>query len=880
MKRHIVVALGMGLLFCSMPAGAPPLVAAVIGYAAASAVGLTVGTLAFAAFSGAVSFVANMVLTGFMGSSPDAGTQQSQPTYQSEARDRLQVVRSAVETRRIIYGQVMVSGPLVYAQSTGASSEFLHLVIPLASHECEEIGDVYLNDEVLGPLDGSGTVTTGRYTNLVRVKKHLGTTSQAADDDLVAASDGLWTVNHRLRGIAYIYVRLQFDRDAFPLGIPNIKALVKGKKLYDPRTELTIWSDNWALCVRDYLAGSYGLSCSSAEIDDDSVIASANVCDELIELEAGSPVVTQKRYTANGTVNLADSPRDIMKDLLTAGAGACVYTQGVYRVFAGAYREPNENVIDESWLRGGLEVRPRPPRRELYNAVRGTFSNPDKFWQPTDFPPVTNALYEEQDGDQQIMRDIELPFTTDVIRAQRIAKIHLEKSRQGISASLECNLKAFAIAVWDTVKVSIDRLGWDEKVFIVTGWTFNENGGVDLQLQEEAAEVYDWNFGDATILDPAPDTVLPSPFDVEPPGALTVTEELYETTGSAGVKARAIVSWIAAPSIFIDDYVVEFRVLGDGDYKPLPLFTATSAVLDDVKPEVYEFRVKARNSLGVSSDWATKTQAILGLTASPVDVTGFSVIKVGGVALATWDLSPDLDVQINGLAVIRHSSLTTGATWNDGVVLDSVPGGAVQAFLPLVTGTYLIKFVDSSVPGNYSETAASFVVTEGMVTAFTTVATSTQAPTFTGTKTNTVVSSESLMLDEVGGGSSDVLPSGSYAFSSVMDLTTIATRRFEADVTVLSFYPGAPLFDADEMFDSGELFDDSGSGDINDCDATLYAAVTNDDPTGTPTWTDWAPFFVADFTCRAAKFRLDLESGSADHNIMVSELTVHAKVPA
>lgn len=863
---------------------APVIIAAI---SAAAQVGITqIFTATFVK-----AFAVNLLVTAFSGVVNKLAGKKSQPTYAAEAQDRLQTIRSSIETRRIIYGEVLVSGPLVYAESTGANNGLLHLIIPLAGHEVESIGDVYFNDELVGTLDADGNVTSGRFSGYARVRKYLGTADQAADTFLIAESAGKWTANHRLRGIAYLYVRLQWAESVFPNGIPTVRALVKGKKLYDPRSGLTAWSDNWALCVRDYLTASYGLECSAAEIDDTALTAAANVSDEDVDLDAGGST-TQQRYTCNGTVDLAEKPLEIMRALLSAGAGACVYTQGQYRVFAGAYVTPATD-IDESWLRGGPTVQPRRPRRELYNGVRGTFSDPSKGWQPTDFPPVKNATYAAQDGGQEILRDIELPFTANDIRAQRIARIHLEKSRQGITVDLPCNLKAFKIAVWDTVRLSLSRFGWVDKVFIVTGWRFNEAGGVDLTLQEEAAAVYDWLWDDATQLDPAPDTNLPSPFDLAAPGAPTITEELYETTGSAGVKARARVSWLLSSSAFVTSYELQFKLTADSAWQSRPLVREAADALDDLAPSRWDFRVRGIGVLGNISEWSpTTTAEIAGLSAPPADLSGFSVIKVGGVALAQWAQHQDLDVQINGVISIRHSPLTTGATWQDGVIVEEFPGGLVSGLLPLITGTYLGKARDSS--GNWSANAVSFVATEGMVTGFTTVATSTQHTAFAGVKTNVALDTtlagikldgttliDSMVtnidawpfVDSLGG----VSGTGSYAFDATMDLTTVATRRFEADIKALSYDTG-DLIDA--RLDNIDDWDSFDGAVINDCDVTLYARTTDDNPAGSPTWGAWTPFFVADFTCRALQFKLDMASGNSTHNILVTELAVAAKIPA
>lgn len=689
-----------------------------------------------------VAFAKGLAVTAFSGLLSKSGKQQSQPTYQAEARDRLQTIRSAVETRRIVYGQAMVSGPLVYAESTGGGNEYLHLVIALAGHECEEIGDVYFNDEAVGMLDGSGNVTSGRFAGYARIKKHLGTTSQSADSDLVAESGGAWTSNHRLRGICYVYVRLRYSQDIFPNNIPNVKAVVKGKKVADPRLgspTVTAWSDNWALCVRDYLLDQNGLGCSAGEIDEDAVIAAANICDEQVATNSGSPTTYQSRYTCNGTVNLADNPRSIMEGLLTAGAGALVYTQGRYRLLAGAYSTPAVD-LDESDLRGGIQVQPRRPRRELYNGVRGTFSDPAKFWQPTDFPPVTNSTYETQDGGVQILRDIELPYTTDSIRAQLIAKIHLEKSRQGITVVLPCKYTAFKVRVWDTVRLSIERLGWVNKVFIVTGWKFSEAGGIDLELQEEAASVYDWAGGDATVLDTAPDTSLPNPFDNLTISGLTAASGTAQLLlqGDGTVVPRIQLTWTAPTNPFIRRYELQFAGPGSPtEWRDAPVVAApaTSGFLLPVKDGVaYDCRVRAVTTLGNAGDWATVTgHTVVGKTELPSDVTGFSAVQSGGVVVFGANTSSDAD--LDAIEIRLHDEGQTD--WDNASPLTNILRGqtATSAAVPPGTWELLAKNRDTS--GNYSANAARVTLT---VTAdgFTSIEAVEYAPDWQGALTNMV----------------------------------------------------------------------------------------------------------------------------------------------
>jgi hypothetical protein len=160
------------------------------------------------------------------------------------------------------------------------------------------------------------------------------------------------------------------------------------------------------------------------------------------------------------------------------------------------------------------------------------------------------------------------------------------------------------------------------------------------------------------------------------------------------------------------------------------------------------------------------------------------------------------------------------------------------------------------------------------VTGFVTDVTVTEHATFTGAKTNVVLDGG---LGRIQLDTGDL--TGTYEFNNILDASTVATRRFEADITALSYDAGADIDDMLELMDSWGPFD---GGEVNDCDVTLYAALTNDNPIGspTPTWGDWTPFFVADFTCRGAKFKLDFVRQDVNNNIVVTELAVMAKSPA
>lgn len=817
----------------------------------------------YAVIQAGASFVAGAVLRGALsGGGEDSPT--TSPSFTAQAENRTHTLRSSVANRQIVYGRAKVSGPLVFAASS-ADNTTLHLVVAIAGHEIDAVEQVYFNDDLS---------THSKFTGFATVAAHLGATDQVADADLVAAGLG-WTNEHRLRGVAYLYVKLTYSRDVFPRGIPNISAVVRGKKLYDPRSGLTVWSQNLALAVRDYLAGSYGLASTSAEIDDTAIIAAANICDESVSLAAGG---TEARYTVNGVLDTGSTPRANMEALLSGCGGALTWPAGLWTLHVGAYESPSVT-LDEDDLAGPLQVRARVPRQDLYNAIKGTYVDPTGGWQPTDFPAMTNGPYAAQDG-ATIFRDVAFPVTTSNATAQRLAKMIVEKSRQGITVQAPFKLSAFKLATWNNVMLSIASMGWSSKVFKVTGWGFNEAGSISLTLQEEAAACYTWS-AEETIADPAPDTNLPAWDSAVAPGTPDVIESLFETTGSAGVKARASMSWAAAADAIIVDYLPEYRIAA-GTWIVLPATGGLTADISDIAPGNYEFRVRARNALGVRSAYSgTKSKEILGLTAAPAAITSFSVIASNGVAIGAWALSVDLDVRIGGRIVVRWTPLTSGAAWENGIDVGEFNGDAASGLLPMLTGTYMAKAKDST--ANWSTTAASFVLTAGNMVSLPNSMTVTEHTAFTGAKSGVVLDAGSLKLDGTTlidsmaalvdswgfiDGLGGIASVGTYDFASVMDFGSVVTRRITPTIQALAYDEG-DLIDSRGMVDDWSAVD---GGVVNDATAQLLAAISTD----AVSYGAWFPLPAGDVTCRAIKYRLALASAAPTHNIGISQLAVTA----
>ena len=454
--------------------------------------------------------------------------------------------RSPLSPHQIIYGRTRVGGNIVYMEGTN-DNKYLHVVVAIAGHEIDAIEKYYFNDEEV-VIAASGNTNTGTYANRVLIKSKLGTDDQTAFAELVSQSASLWTSNHRLRGRAVVYIRLEYDKDKFANGMPNFSFQVRGKKVYDPRTNTTVWSANPALCIADYLTNTrYGLGCVYAnEIDEAALIAAANICDEDVPLDAGG---TENKYELHGSILTSGTPEDIINQMLTTMAGKAIWTSGKWRILAGSYSTPTLT-FDEDDLRSGFTVQSLVSRRENFNCIKGVFVSAQDKYMSVDFPPLISDAFIALDNGEPVYKNITLPFTTSVTMAQRLSKIELLKARQQITLTLPLKLPGLKANVGDIVYVNNTRMGWSSKPFevVAMSMSLDEAPGVDLDLREISTDVYDWSTSEEQAYDPAPNTNLPNPFAVGNPTNFTWTQDKFYITGLGSL------TWTAATDAFVEFY--------------------------------------------------------------------------------------------------------------------------------------------------------------------------------------------------------------------------------------------------------------------------------------------------------------------------------------
>lgn len=355
----------------------------------------------------------------------------------------------------------------------------------------------------------------------------------------------------------------------------------------------------------------------------------------------------EPRYFGGGIIETSENPKSNLDDLLSASGGSATYIGGKWTLKAAAYSTP-VFTFDESHIISPITIRPKVSRRDRFNLVKGVYISPLNDGQTSDYPSVSNASYVTKDNGRTLPIDYNLPFTQRPHTAQRLAKIKLERHRQEIFFEAEFKLHAMQVQPGDVVYINNTRLGFSAKPFEVVTWklgTRNINNVplfyVKMALQETAPECYDWNNGEETSVDPAPNTTLPSGRIVSPPTGLAVYPQEIGTA-EGDLTYEFIVSWTPPTDIFVINgghYDVRFKKSADTDWARS--YRAededTSITVKQVQPGVlYDVEIRSVNNIGVRSAY----QPLYGFT---VDSPSGATIRIDdGFITGTLTSSEDM----------------------------------------------------------------------------------------------------------------------------------------------------------------------------------------------------------------------------------------------
>ena len=639
----------------------------------------------------------------------------------------------------VIYGQRKVGGVAVFMETSGTDNEFLYMIMAVCEGGVESCEQIYIDDKL---VTWSGALTHGTARTVgsgdsnfykdsdskISVTWYDGRDDQTYDTTVGALSS--WTSNHRLRGVSYLALKFKWNQDCF-MGIPDVKAVIKGRKVYDPNLDGTktggsgshredtastwAWSNNPVLCTLDYMRNArFGLGVANSYFDGDYADwqTAADVCDTDVTPYGSASAIDL--LDMNYVLDTKKKCIENLKQLVSGFRGYLNYANGEYKVLAESTGSASISLTENNII-GGIKVSSLT-RNDRFNRVIVTFVNPDKNYQADEaqWPPVDDsgltsadqhATMKTADGGFLQEGRFDFPTITNIYQAEELAEVICRRSRNNMNVALRCDATGLDLMVGELVNITHSTPSFSAKTFRVQGMQVNSDLTTELQLTEYQASFYTWTAKAqaATI----PDTTLPNPFSVVAPASVTLTDELIEySDGIVITRLNILVG--ASTDKFVQYYQVETKKTSESDYKVIAKGTVLNYhqlnVIDDVS---YSVRVKAINSMGVSSGYTTATRTIIGATEIPNDVTDLSVSLVGSNQMElTWSPVSDLDIS---WYEIRYQSVTSGATWNQSTPLGKVVRRKSDSYTTNAkTGAFLIKAVDKL--GN-SSAAESIVYT-------------------------------------------------------------------------------------------------------------------------------------------------------------------------
>jgi hypothetical protein len=809
----------------------------------------------------------------------------------------------------VVYGTRLLGGTRVFVETSGDDNTYLYVALVLSEGEINNITAIKVDDKEV-TFDGSFADNTqidvdssdaNFYKDgesLIRLEPHYGADNQSASS-LLSTLDN-WGTNHKLSGLSYLAVRFKWNQDVFT-SIPKIQAVVQGKKVKTYNASLVeqtaSFTSNPAWCLLDYLTNErYGKGLSINEIDLQSFYDASLVCNTQVTPYSGASDINL--FESNAVLDTSKKILENVRELLKGCRGYLPYTQGTYKLVIETTGTASLTLTEDDII-GGYTLS-SPSKNEKYNRVICSFVNPDRNWQTDEvqFPPIDDSGLDSADqhatmkaSDGGFLLEGRFDFgkvITNPYQAEEMAEVILRRTRESTRLSINVSFSAYDLAIGDIVNVTHSSIGYSAKPFRILSMKFNPDYTLGLDLVEHQNSHFTWS--EKSQQTTAPSTNLPNPFTIQPPASVTLDDTLVEYNDGTVIVALDI-SIGASTDSFIDYYQVEYKKSTDSNYIIYAQGSGLNhRVLNVIDQETYDVRVKAVNTLGVSSSYVTAQRTIIGAIEPPSDVQDLSCNIVGQEAHLSWSQIPDLDLAYYQL---RYSTSTNGtADWQNSVNLVSkVSRPATSISVPARAGSYLIKAVDKL--GNFSSNATTIISNVTDVVNHNAIETINEHPDFAGTNNNTVVIDNSIQLDsselfdsasglfdddtdrffDSGATNADFISSGNYVFANTIDIGAKHTVRVTATLEQTASNP-------DDLFDSRSgLFDSQSSNFDGDApansDAHLEIATSDDDIT----YTAFQNFVIGNYTARYLKFRVVLISRDGASTPVVQQVSVTVDMP-
>lgn len=318
-------------------------------------------------------------------------------------------------------------------------------------------------------------------------------TQTAADPQLVASygtdPDRPWTSAMVGAKLAYVIATFRRNAEVFQSGMPELRFIVDGIPLYDPRADSSVggdgpqrWDDptTWVRSTNnmviaynvgrgitlpsgDRFGGAYA---APHQLPLDEWMAAMNACDEQVAKPGGG---TGPRYQFGEEVRVADTqPHDVM-DRCAATCQAQYAERGdVLHVRVGGPDVPVATITDgDISVSDPATLKPKKSLAQRNNAIATTYLEPRNFWQPATLPMLTNADWEAEDGGRRLPVENRLSGCFVRSQADDLQQADILDDRRQRIHNFVAPPEYGRLKCTDTLAWTSDENGYDAEVFEV-----------------------------------------------------------------------------------------------------------------------------------------------------------------------------------------------------------------------------------------------------------------------------------------------------------------------------------------------------------------------------------------------------------------------------
>ncbi len=691
MNRMMRLTAAFGVVFAMVlgsptPAKADPITAAIV-------TGL--------GFTGTAAAVATFVINGVFGTafSWAAGKLLGKSKGSVQERQASVTTLSLGEVpREVLIGEAVTGGSLIDAFNHGGryGTDYVTRCIALTDHVVDALVGYYIDDQYFA-FTANG-VQSG-FSGALDIEFVNATQAGAAPPArFLTASGGSWAATDVLASITHIWFSYKCDETVWPQGHPQVRFLLRGLKVYDPRKDAALgytgagaqtWADpsthtfsrNAALLRYAFARGIYaqgrqgqpehllvGRGLSAQEAPPEAVIAAANLCDETVGGAA--------RYTANGVLRASDDFIAVEEMFAAAMAGVIVQREGGVEIEPGQAKAAVVTITDADLVTG------EPVTFSEFlsdgdggrvNTVIPRYVEPAQNWKDHSGPVRRSLTDIASDGGP---REITLPLmlVTAGAQADRCAEILRRLGRLERRATIVLPPEYGRLEEGDWIAwTSARRFAGSTVRFRIESWTLDEKWRMRLTLREIASSV----FTDPSALTDGSDP--PSdPGDLAPLDLQGVTAEVVLLAGAGSGVPAVRVGWSA-----VDPAVIAIRA----EVRRVGETVAAQTRID----EVGALSMTVTNGVGPNQDIEVRLVPIT-RRSRPVTASAWIALTTG--ALTAGDVVPVTPGNVAGTPTISIvSTIASDGTQTSRLFgAWTAPSNALSYVIELDNGTIVQQF--------------------------------------------------------------------------------------------------------------------------------------------------------------------------------------------